>query len=199
MTKVVEFRWAQQFIVARVLFLSVELALPFYAIQTAVHHKGVGASLTLLLVATSAGMIFAGLLWSWIQVSSRTVMVTGTVLAAAGGLLAAAIERFPQLQHLALHGIVLFLVAVGAVSIVSARSLYLISMAPSTERPYFIAVASVSTVTVAIFAAFVLGLMAEVTNFSWPIYCLVGLTVVAGLWAAWLPCEQPLMRNPRTD
>lgn len=190
LTKVVESRWAQRFIVARVLFLSVELALPFYAIHTAVHQKNVGGSLTVLLVATSVGMIVAGLLWRWIKVSTRTIMVTGTVLAAAGGLLAIGIETFPELRLLALHGMVLFLVALGAVSIVTARSLYLISMAPSTERPYFIAVASLSTVTIAIVVAFFLGLLAQLTSFAWPIYCLVGLTVVAGLWASWLPREQ---------
>ncbi len=189
--KVVQLRWAQQFIVARILFLAVELALPFYAIHAAIHQKHVGTGLTVLLVATCAAMIVGGALWRWIHMSSRTVMVWGTIFAAFGGLLAVAIETFPQLRILALHGVVLFLVALGAVSIVTARSLYVISMAPSAERPYFVAVASVSTISVAILAAFVLGLMAELTSFAWPIYCLVAATVAAGLWAAWLPNLPP--------
>lgn len=185
--KVAELRWARKFLVARLLFLSVELALPFYAIHAAIHHKGVGAGLTVLLIATSAAMILAGLLWRWTEASSRTVMVAGTVFAGAGGLLALAIDVFPELQLLALHGVVLFLVAFGAVSIVSARSLYLIDMSPEADRPTIIAVASVSAGAVAILAAFVLGLMAQEANFYWPICGLVALTLVAGLWAAWLP------------
>ncbi|MEM9512967.1 MAG: hypothetical protein AAF978_09865 [Cyanobacteria bacterium P01_E01_bin.48] len=186
-TKVLEARWAQQFIVARVLFLSVELALPFYVIHAAVHYTQVGAGLTVLLIATSAAMILGGALWRWIELPSRTVMIAGAIFAALGGLLAAAIDLFPQLQILALHGLVLFLVALGSVSIVMARSLYVISMSPSIDRPYYVAVSSVCAITAGIFLAFCLGLMAQWTNFAWPIYCLMALTVASGIWAAWLP------------
>lgn len=43
------------------------------------------------------------------------------------------------------------------------------------------AVSSVCTGVLAIFVAFVLGLMAQLASFTWPIYCLVGLTLIAGV------------------
>ena len=189
--KALEERWVQQLLVARVLFLSVELALPFYAVHAAVYHRHEGASLTVFLIVTSVAMIVGGLMWrTMLPSSSCTVMVAGVALAATGGVLALIIEAFPPFHLLPLHALVLFLVALGAVSVAAARTLYLTRIAPECERPYFLAVASVCTGAAAIPIAALLGLMVHVTGFAVPICFLIAFNVIAGLWAAWLPAER---------
>ena len=91
--------WFKHFVVARSLFLSIELAMPFYSIHAATFHGGNASGLSTFVIASSAGLVIGGFAWPRIgEASIRLVLALAAVVTGLGGVLALAIELQPALQ-----------------------------------------------------------------------------------------------------
>jgi MFS family permease len=83
------FPWFRRFLVARFLFLSVELATIFYSIHAASLHSEKAGSLSAFVIASSLGFIVGGPLWGWlINKNLRSVFVLGGIAGAGAAILA---------------------------------------------------------------------------------------------------------------
>ncbi len=67
--------WFRRFLIARGLMLSVELAMPFYAIHAADHHHQTTGSLNTFVIASSIGVIIGGPFWRLLSRSSLTAVI----------------------------------------------------------------------------------------------------------------------------
>jgi len=176
--------WFHRFLIARSLFLSVELAMPFYSIHAATFHGNSVSGLNAFVIASSIGLVLGGLIWPRIGKSSvYAILVLAAGTACLGGLLAIAIELRLVSQAIYLYAIVFVLVSLGAQGIKNGRTLYLLGVTTDEERPYCIAVANVSIGVIAVAFGAVLGALASFRGVGWPIFVLIALNILAAIYA----------------
>ena len=177
-------QWYRRFLMARALLLSVLYGMPFYALHGAAMHPGDHRGLSVFLIASSVGYVTGGILWRQISGASvSTVLIWAPFIAGAGGMLALVIDMVPEAQNLWLHGGVFVLVSIASQGIVNAQSLYLVGITTDEERPYLIAMTNVVIAAIAALVSFGFGVLAHIQGVVWPIWIIVGLNVLAGLYA----------------
>jgi hypothetical protein len=175
--------WFGRFLTARTLYLSIELAIPFFSIHAASFHGSSVSGLNAFVIASNIGLVVGGLIWARIgKRSVDAILVLAALVTCVGGLLAMAIEMRLVSQGIVLYAIVFVLVSLGAQGIRNGRTLYLIGMTTDEERPFCIAVANVTIGAVAIAFGAVLGALAGFRGVAWPIFVLVVLNVLAALY-----------------
>ena len=180
--------WFRRLLAARFLFLSVELATPFYAIHAASLHKEGAGTLSLFVIAASAGLIVGGPLWQRMAGRSlRWVMSVGAAMAAVAGGLAITIDVVPLFRHEVYYAVVFLLVSLADQGITASSKIYLVESAPERERAYFIAASDAITGACAVAFAFALGALAHLQHVVWPLYALVALNLGALVTVAFLP------------
>lgn len=185
--------WFGRFLIARILYLSVELAIPFFSIHAATFHGNSIGGLNAFVIAASVGLVLGGLIWPRIgQRSVDRIMLIAAGLTCVGGLMAIAIELRFISQSILCYAIVFALVSLGAQGVKNGRTLYLLGMATDEERPFCIAVANITIGIVAIAFGALLGALAGFKGVGWPIFALVLLNVAAALYTLRL-------RNPPTQ
>ena len=176
--------WFHRFLIARTLFLSIELAMPFYSIHAATFHGNSVSGLNAFVIASSIGLVAGGPLWPRIGKSSvYAILVMAAGTACLGGLLAIAIELRLVSQGILFYAIVFVLISLGTQGIRNGRTLFLIGVTTHEERPYCIAVANVTIGIVAVAFGAILGALASFQGVAWPIFVLIALNVVAAIYA----------------
>lgn len=182
--------WFGKFLIARTLYLSIELAIPFFSIHAASFHGNSISGLNAFVIAANVGLMAGGVLWGAVGKGSvDRILILAAGITCAGGLLAMAIELGFASQGIFLYAIVFVLVSLGAQGVKNGRTLYLINMASDEERPFCIAVANTTVGTVAIVFGALLGALASFKGVGWPIGALVVLNVLAVLYTLKLPHE----------
>jgi hypothetical protein len=176
--------WFGRFLVARTLYLSIELAIPFFAIHAASFHGDSVWGLNAFIIAANVGLIIGGFAWAKIDESSvDRILILAAGITGIGGLLAMAIEVGFASQSIFLYAFVFVLVSLGAQGVKNGRTLYLIGMTTHEERPFCIAVANTTIGMVAIAFGALLGALAGFKGVAWPIFALVVLNAAAALYA----------------
>ena len=188
LSEAVRVSWFRHFLLARALLLSIELAMPFYAIHAAAHFRQHSGSLSIFVISTSIALIAGGILWRRVSgKSEKAVMVLGAALAAIGGVWAISIEFAEHQRHPALHAAVFFFVAIGSQGVIGARKAYLLNLAPKNQRAYYVAAGNTLTGIVGIFFGFLLGSIAHLQGVIWPLMILVGLNLSTSMYCGRLP------------
>ncbi|MEP2744227.1 hypothetical protein, partial [Bauldia litoralis] len=91
--------WFRRFVRMRVLLLSVEMVLPFFAVHAATYHAATAPSLSFFVISFSLGMIAGGLIWPRIgKRSIQMVLSLSAALAGVAALLALANHVFGGVQ-----------------------------------------------------------------------------------------------------
>ncbi|MEP0320444.1 MFS transporter [Bauldia litoralis] len=184
--------WFKHFVIARALFLSVELAMPFFSIHAATFHGNTVTGLSTFVIASSAGLVVGGLVWPRIGARSiRLLLMLAAGVAAVGGVLALIIEFTPSLQSPEVYAIVFVLVGFGAQGILNGRTLYLVSVTRDIERPFCIASSSVITGVVAVGLGAVAGAFAQLQGVGWPIGIMIVLNIAAMIYTTKLRDIRP--------
>lgn len=182
--------WFGKFLVARALYLSIELAIPFFSIHAATFHGDSISGLNTLVIAANIGIFVGGFLWARIgRRSVARIMVLASFLACAAGLMALGIEFGAVPPTLFCYALVFVAIALGAQGVKNGRTLYLLGQAKEHERPYCIAVANVTTGVVAVALGAVLGALAGLKGVAWPIGTLIVLNIAAAIYTLRLPKE----------
>jgi len=176
--------WFRRFVVARTLFLSIELAMPFYSIHAATYHGNNSSGLNTFVIASSLGLVLGGIIWPRFDPRAiRLVLAAAAIVTLAGGALALTIEMKPDLQTPFIYAPVFVLVAIGTQGISTGRTLFLADAATDTERPFCIAVSSAVIGLIAVAVGAVLGILANLQGVAWPILSMIGLNIGAALMA----------------
>ncbi|WP_109311682.1 MFS transporter [Ruegeria sp. AU67] len=181
--------WYRKFLSARLIFVSVELAMPFYTIHAATLHMGTKHSLSYFVIGASLGMVIGSLLWGWIsdRVSVKPVMWLGCMIAAISALMALGFTFLGYAQNVWVYALVILLLSLSGNGVTYGRYLYLIQMSVEKERPYLVALGDVSAGLVGIVFAAILGAVAHLHDPITPIVVLVVLNTIAMLYAFRLP------------
>ncbi len=180
LSEVARVPWFRSYVVARCLLVSVELAMPFYAIHAAALHSHKQVSLSIFVVATGIAVVIGGPFWQILgRISERYVMALGAGITACAGVWALTIEATPALQHPVPHGLVVALVALGTQGVIGARVLHLVNATSEDKRPYYVAISNTSAGVVGILFAFVFSSLAHLQGAAWPLFAIVGLNVLA--------------------
>lgn len=186
-------RWFRRYMAARMLFLSVGLATPFYSIHAASIYHGAAHSLTLFVFAVGLANMLSGLVWRRLLSHDPRLVLAGLgVVAAAAGCLAISAGGQPRQDIPFLYAIVLFLLALSEQGLTQASKTYVALIASSRERPLYLAVNSVLLGVLAVGVSGVLGVIAHMTHIVWALYILVGVTLCASVNAVFMvPAPRP--------
>ncbi|OUT64135.1 MAG: hypothetical protein CBB70_06340 [Planctomycetaceae bacterium TMED10] len=176
--------WFRQFVIARILFLSIELAMPFYAIIAAQEHEKTEDALGGFVIATSLGLMIGGFFWQRLSPwPLRRIMSLGGIFALAAAVIALLSHYGNPKSHWFYYDMVFFLIALADQGIASTRKIYVATLASAETRPYYIAVSDTLVGGVAVLFAFALGILAHFQHSLWPILVLAGLNGLAALYA----------------
>jgi len=176
--------WFRQFVIARILFLSIELAMPFYAIIAAQEHEKTEDALGGFVIATSLGLMIGGFFWQRLSPwPLRRIMSLGGIFALVAAMIALLSHYGNPKSHWFYYDMVFFLIALADQGIASTRKIYVATLASAETRPYYIAVSDTLVGGVAVLFAFALGVLAHFQHSLWPILVLAGLNGLAALYA----------------
>ncbi len=182
--------WFRRLLVAGGLLLSVELAMPFYAIHAATQYERHVGNISLFVVATSLAVIVGGSFWPRVSRNHEHVAMTGAaILAAAAAGLSIAIELVEALRHPAIHAIVFFCIAMAAQGVATARTLFVVARASNEERASFLAVGNLIVGAVSVAMASLFGYVAHIHGAIWPVFMIGGLNLLAALYCTRLHDE----------
>ncbi len=185
----IAYPWYRKFILARLIFISVELAMPFYTIHAASYHVGTKHSLSYFVIAASAGMVVGSIVWGWLsgRISVKPVMWLGCLISACSALMALVFTLTGHAQNVWLYAAVIGLLSLGGNGVIYGRYLYIIEMTKEKERPYLVALGDVSAGMVGIAFAAILGALAHLHDPVTPIFVLAALNLAAMTYAMGLP------------
>jgi len=142
---VLHLAWFRRFVLARVLFMSVEMAMPFFAVHAATYHAATAPSLSMFVIAVSLGMIAGGLVWP--QVSKRSIQLVlslSSLVACLAALLAFVNHVVDGVQSPYLHAAMIFCLAFGTQGTLDGSTAYVVGSSTDEERPYCIAVSNLA-------------------------------------------------------
>lgn len=194
-----EVPWFRRFCVLRCLLLSIELAMPFYAIHAALPHSQTSGTLHAFVIASSLGMMASGFVWRWqTRWPLRVTICAAAIVAACSAVTAILIEVVPGMDEFYWHMAVFFLIALAAKGVGVAHRVFLNSSSPQTDTAYFISVSDAITGLVAIVFAFALGAMAHLAHAIWPVVILLILNLGAAAYALSLPTEEKAIDSAST-
>jgi hypothetical protein len=185
--------WFRRFVVARMLLLSVELPMPFFAVHAATFHAQTTPSLTYFVISLSLGMIGGGLVWPQLgRKSIQLVLSASPLVAGLAALLAFLNHIIVGLQSPFTHAAAIFFLAFGTQGALDGSTAYVVGSATDEERPYCIAVANLAAGIVGVGVAFGVGLIAHYRGIIVAIVAMGVLNVITAVYARALPSVRPL-------
>jgi hypothetical protein len=175
----------RRFVLARLLLLSVKLAVPFYVLYARQLTGDNIGGLSLYVMATGLAAVLSSLFWGrFSDRSSRTVMILGSGLSIAIGIIALLVTLLPSSwQTPLLFAVVFFVIGVAKAGVRLGRKTYLVDGAPGDARPLYVSVSNtlVGTVTLASGA---LGIVADLVSVPALLVLFLVLTAL-GSFVAW--------------
>lgn len=184
----------RRFLLTRGLLLSVELAMPLYALHAQSLFGGAVAALGVFLLTTGLGNVISSPLWGRLSDrSSRVVMQRSGVLAGAIAAYAIVVGLLPDtVRSPYLYAGVFVLLGIAEQGVRLGRKTYLVDAAPSQERALYVAFANTATGLLAL-AGGLLGLLATVAGATGAVVALGLLGLAAAAAAARMPEADAMM------
>jgi MFS family permease len=180
---VVDDRVFRQYLVSRVLMLSIALAIPFYVILMQQQLQGRLSVLGWLIIASGlASSLSAPLVGKWADHNSRQLMVYAALLAGVVGIATWTISSY-HADWLSTSGcvIVFFLVTLCHSSVRLGRKVYLVDMANTDNRARYVAVSN-TLVGVAMLLGGIIGVIADLLNVQAVILLLSVIALAASVY-----------------
>jgi hypothetical protein len=178
----------RQFVIVRILLLSVALAPPFYVLLAQQWlDEDIGALGYLIIASGIASSISSPFWGKWGDHSSKAVMMSAAGGAALLGILLAVASwmQLPILHDIWLHAVVFMLLIVMHSGVRLGRKVYLVDMATMENRAMYVAVSN-TVIGVAMLALGGIGMLTGFMGVAGVIFLLASLALVAMIAAAWL-------------
>lgn len=174
--------WYRRLLIASLLLLSVELAIPFYSIHAATLNDPTAQNVTLFVLASSAGVLVGGLLWA--RCSVRLRIVAGALLTATAGALTFVVEGLEHRQVPYFYAFLFVVLTLGEQGAIQGRMTDLVNHAPDEDRPILVATSNTSFWAVGIGVAALLATAGQLHDIRTPLVILIALNVAAALYVA---------------
>lgn len=186
--------WFRRFFVTRALFLSVGLAMPFYAIHAAMEIKADTDGMSIAVLATAITSMLAGpLLARFLSKSIKGVMISAGLFAAFAGVVAILHNTIGLLPTTIIFGFVFAILDIAVQGLTQGSKAYLAIKCPEADRPRFLAINNVLLGVAGVLVSFFIGVLAHSTHIIVSLIILIALALTASLSALNLP---PLPDNP---
>jgi MFS family permease len=175
--------WFRRFLVLRTLLLSVELAVPFYAIHAASLHHTTAQRLSAFVLAMSLGLLLSGPVWGHLIDRHNALVITlSALLAAAAGICVLVMDALSDPTTPFLHAALFLPLALAAQGSTDGRTRLLLAKAPAEERPALIGLSSALLACAGTAVALVLGLAGHLHDIRTPLVLLILANLVAALY-----------------
>lgn len=176
------------YLLTRALLLSIELAIPYYALTAHALFDGSAFALGSFVLAAGLANLLSSHVWGTLaDRSARAVMAASGVVGALAAGLALLFPLLPAGWRSPWVFAVIFVVAaIAEAGIRLGRKTYIVDGAPDHDRPLYVAFSntSIGVLTLALGA---LGLLAEFAGPRW----VIGILMVAGLLGALVAATMP--------
>lgn len=183
--------WFRRYLVMRMPLVVVSLSVPFFALIAAEAHHASARGLTAMIVSSASGYLVSAPLWQFVNMKShRAVMVTGTLMVAATGVVLLSYHYLGFDHDVHLHAVALFVVTVAVTGIGSARKLYFLDVAPKDQRVQ----ASAAIKSIARLSAVAVSAMLAAIAHMHEVALAVGLIVICSLIAS-VTCYKTVTPN----
>ncbi len=185
---VADLEWFHKYLKVRILLVPIEIAMPFFAIHASALHPDTTPSLSLFVIAGSAGMILGGIVWPRLsRNSNRLNMSMATLIGCLCAIGALMLQFIPDLRMPMTHAGVFLLLAFATQGVVVSRTVYLVNAASDAQRPYCVSLSNLAGGVVGLGLAFVLGGITQIQGAIAALLVMIPLNVVAAIYAIRLP------------
>lgn len=190
--KVLDLAWFRRFVLARVLFMSVEMMMPFFAVHAATYHANTAPSLSMFVIAVSLGMIGGGLVWPHVSKRSiQLVLSLASLVAGLAAVLALVNHVVEGVQSPYLHAAMIFCLAFATQGTLDGSTAYVVGSTTDEERPYCIAISNLAAAIVGIGLALGAGTISQFRGVIVGIMVMAVLNLAAAAYAMTLRDVQP--------
>jgi hypothetical protein len=170
------------------------LATPFYAIHAASENQHGNHSLSLFVLAAGVANIISRPIWgSLLSRNPCHVLVWSGILAAGAGIVAILNSVSDDLPYLPMYMLVFALLDLAVQGMTQSSRTYLALMAPTHNRPLFLAINNAMLGILAIVISGLIGVIAHSTHIIWSYSLLIALALLASASAVNL--KPPLIRS----
>ena len=179
----------QQYVISRILLLSVALVIPFYVILLQQQLEGELALLGWLIIANGlASSLSAPLIGKLADYSSRNVMAGAALLAGVVGVVTWYVASFYADWQLGVSSVVMvfFLITLAHGAVRLGRKVYLVDMANSDNRAQYVAVSN-TVIGIAMLFGGVIGVIADILNVQTVILILSVIALASSIYIKRLP------------
>lgn len=185
--------WFRHFLRARILFLSVEFALPFFAVHAATYHARTAPGLTMMVIAVSLGMMIGGVVWPALgkRRSLQLVLFLGPLVSLAAAAIAAANHLDDAVPSPFLHALAIFFLSLASQATFDGSNTYVVRSAGDAERPYAVSMMNLAAGLGGLVLALGAGLVADGPGTFVALILMVVLNIAAALVARTLPDVMP--------
>jgi len=174
--------WYRHLLLANLLLLSVELAIPFYAIHAATLTAVDAGNVTLFVLTSSFGVLLSGILWKRFSVRDR--MAAGALVCSVGGALTFLVQGIDHGNIPYYYSILFILLTLGEQGSIQGRITYLANRAPDHERPVLVATTSTVGWIAGIAVSAALGAAGALHDIRTPLVVLIVFNLAASLYVS---------------
>ncbi|MGH6915959.1 MAG: MFS transporter, partial [Geminicoccales bacterium] len=176
--------WFARFLVLRALLLSIELAIPFYAIHAASLHAPSAQNLSAFVVAISLGLVLSGPIWGRLTDRHGALVTAAAALLAAGaGVLVLVLDQVGDPNAPFFHASLFLPLSLARAGVVLARTRLLSVNAPAADRPAMIGLSNALLACVAVVVALLVGAAGHLHDIRTPLVILILFNIAAALYA----------------
>ena len=178
----------QQYVISRILLLSIALAIPFYVVLLQQQLQDRLSVLGWLIIASGlASSLSAPLVGKWADHNSRNLMAYSAFLACLIGTATWYVSSY-HADWLTVTGcvIVFFMITLCHSSVRLGRKVYLVDMANTDNRAQYVAVSN-TVIGIAMLLGGIIGIIADLLNVQAVILLLSLIALVASLYIRQLP------------
>ncbi|MEW2915935.1 hypothetical protein AB1A64_02590 [Ruegeria sp. ANG10] len=180
--------WFRKYLKARVLLVTIEVAMPFFAVHASTLHPHTAPSLAVFVIAGSFGMIVGGVVWPRISKNSnRLTMTLSGLFACLAAIGALTLQFYAPLRMPLTHSGVFFLLAVATQGVIVSRTVYIVNATSDAERPYCITLANLAGGAFGLVLAVIVGSITQLQGAVAALVVMVPLNLAGAFYAMKLP------------
>jgi len=174
--------WFRRFFFTRAMFLSVGLAMPFYAILASSQFPKSADTLSLIVLATGVTSALSAPVWSRLLARRPDhVMIWAGVIAALAGVVALFHPAVVGAPHPIAYMLVFALLELAVQGVTQSSRTYLAVMTPEADRPTYLAICNALLGVIAVIAGGLTGLLAHSSHISAALSFIIVMSLLASL------------------
>ncbi len=188
--------WFRQFLLTRCFLLSLELAVPFFALHAREIIPDASGALGIYMISLALASVLSSPFWGKsADISSRKVMIRAAGIGSVAGLFALSMGGLPYAwRSPLLYGPVFVLIGLAREGAVLGRKTYIVDGTPRGELPLYVAFSN-TVMGIVFLAGALFGIAAPVFGINAVIIILVALSLAGMITAGNMPEVQAVVRE----